>query len=295
MSERDGADTRSVPSVALQWEQTHGQLGDGACSVVYDAAVRAGPRCNPQRVALKVLRKAEIERLHKASAVANERNVCERICAELPRSPTLCKLLFTSKDSNRLFMAFELCELGDLLQLATSRCGLPPADVLFYTRQLSDALRCLHSITIIHGDVKPENCVLSSSDSSLKLTDFDSAADVSDEVSKGEEGRKEHRHIAFSGSFEYAPPEVLLGGKGVSFTADVYGIGLVVCAAIEGERPDRTCLLSEGESTSYGVEMPKVLMEAREVKELVQEVCKPIEKGRPATAHGVADRWGQDD
>lgn len=285
----------AVPSLVFNWtnEKESKQLGDGAYSAVYDALVLRDSSKRAERVALKVMWKAQIQKLQKCHAVVRERRICDRLAQEVCKksngsSEHLCKLLFTSKDHERLFMAFELCEGGDLLQVAEAQTGLCLERTQHLCLQLVQALSLLHSLEIIHGDVKPENCLLDGSKSHLKLTDFGSAIDLH-ELSNPLE------RIDFAGSVEYAPPEVLFRAMGITYASDVYGVALVACAAVVGSRPDRHCLLNEG-ATGRGIDLPAILdPEDRSTKDtssaavcwlrkLVDFVTTPIDEGRPQDA-----------
>ena len=68
----------------------------------------------------------------------------------------------------------------------------------FYIAEVVVALEYLHKNGVIHRDLKPENILLSD-DGHLKVTDFGTAKDETEES----------RHNTFCGTAEYVSPEVL--------------------------------------------------------------------------------------
>jgi len=72
-------------------------------------------------------------------------------------------------------------------------------------------------LSIIHGDVKPENILLSASNSKLKLADFGSS------LMKGIPPEQ----VYHARTTAYCPPEILLGGT-CNATTDMWAVGCIL-------------------------------------------------------------------
>ena len=118
---------------------------------------------------------------------------------------------------------------GHTLKSALEQDGvLPETKVLNYVLQICEALSYLHGQNppIIHRDVKPEN-VICSTDSIIKLVDFDIAREFKKAV---------NRDTAFMGTKEYAAPEQY-GYKQTDCRTDIYAVGVLIHELVTGELP----------------------------------------------------------
>ncbi|KAJ7110166.1 kinase-like domain-containing protein [Mycena epipterygia] len=106
--------------------------------------------------------------------------------------------------------------------------GLPPNSIRSYLGQLADALAFLHSRGIVHRDVKDENVVLGPNGKCI-LIDFGSSGLV-----------KRGGWDTFSGTLDYAGPEILRGERYEGKEQDVWAFGVVAFVLLVGECPFMT-------------------------------------------------------
>lgn len=93
-------------------------------------------------------------------------------------------------------------------------------------RQVAEAVRHLHSLKIVHRDIKDENIILDETCTAL-LIDFGSAAYF----------RPGKKFDTFSGTLDYWAPELL---QGISYTGppqDIWSLGILLHTLIFRETP----------------------------------------------------------
>lgn len=98
---------------------------------------------------------------------------------------------------------------------------LPPADLVYLGLQLCSAVRYLHSLDVLHLDLKPSNII--SESGLVKLIDLSVA-------------RPPGRARPGVGTRQYMSPEQARGGV-LGPAADVWGLGAVLYATATGRRP----------------------------------------------------------
>ncbi|KAG6878402.1 hypothetical protein C0993_007584 [Termitomyces sp. T159_Od127] len=128
-------------------------------------------------------------------------------------------------------------DLFDLVE--TFPQGLPASAIRSYLGQIADALFFLHSRGIVHRDVKDENVVLGPNGKCI-LIDFGSSGLV-----------KKNGWDTFSGTLDYAGPEILRGERYYGKEQDVWAFGVVAYVLLVGECPFMTA-----EETQDGLESP---------------------------------------
>jgi protein-serine/threonine kinase len=104
--------------------------------------------------------------------------------------------------------------------------GLPPFEIRSLLGQLSDAIAFLHANGIVHRDIKDENVILDGQ-GRAQLIDFGSAA----------HWRPTRKWDTFSGTLDYASPEILRGEMYGGKEQDVWALGVVGYVLICGETP----------------------------------------------------------
>lgn len=164
--------------------------------------------------------------------------------------PNICPLLDFFEDNHFYYLVLpsttpeqlpnEPPPSSDLFDLVeTFPQGLPASSIRTYVGQIADALRFLHSQGIVHRDVKDENVVLGPAGKCI-LIDFGSSGLV-----------RKNGWDTFSGTLDYAGPEILRGERYHGKEQDVWAFGVVAYVLLVGECPFMTA-----EETQEGLESP---------------------------------------
>ncbi|CAN5123602.1 hypothetical protein BH09ACT13_BH09ACT13_08880 [soil metagenome] len=146
---------------------------------------------------------------------------------------------------------------------------LPPADLVYLGLQLCSAARYLHSLGVVHLDLKPSNII--SENGLVKVIDLSVA-------------RPPGRARAGVGTRQYMSPEQARGGV-LGPAADVWGIGAVPYAAATGRRPfyglDDTITHPQLEMRAAGVRTYRRL--PGPLARIIDECLEPEPEDRPTT------------
>jgi serine/threonine-protein kinase len=212
------------PILAGRW-RLEGMLGAGGMGVVYLARDIE----LDETVALKMLTHATDEDI---IAFRDEVKLARRVThANVARTFDIGEHLGTR------FLTMEHVAGGSLRRLLSS-ARLPRARALGIARQICAGLAAVHAAGIVHGDLKPEN-VLLTAEGVVKLSDFGIARLTEGAAMQG-----------FRGTLEYAAPE-LLAGATPDPRSDVFALGIVLCELYGGGHP-------WGESPNLAGEPPRV-------------------------------------
>ncbi|MGE0711212.1 MAG: serine/threonine-protein kinase [Planctomycetota bacterium] len=219
---REACSAAGPLAALLPWGpfEVTGELGRGACGVVYRASWRGRP------AALKVLRR-EVSG-HAPARFAREAALLARL-----EHPGIVALLEAGEHEGARFIATELHPRGSLADL---RLPLPLRAALALALELCAALAYAHARGVLHRDLKPAN-VLLALDGSPRLVDLGLAKELGAEPLTGS--------CALLGSPRWAAPEQLGGAASVDARADVYGLAALLHALLCGEPPFAARTMSE--------------------------------------------------
>lgn len=137
---------------------------------------------------------------------------------------------------------------GESLHEVLKHGALPPAEAARIGLAVVGALRDAHSVGIVHRDVKPAN-VLLGQHGQVVLTDF-GIAHVQGEESLTVTGE-------FVGSLEFVAPERMSGPGAAGPPSDLWSLGVLLYAAVEGWSPFRRTTLESTLAAILSTEPPK--------------------------------------
>lgn len=128
------------------------------------------------------------------------------------------------------YLVFERLDGGELFNRIVERTTHTELDAREIVRPLVNALAYLHSLNIVHGDIKPENLLFTTKDDKapLKIIDFGSAR----VLSEGEVSVKP----TTAGTHVYSSPE-LREGSLYNQSADIWSLGIITYIVLCGFHP----------------------------------------------------------
>ncbi|KAL4428401.1 hypothetical protein ABPG75_002490 [Micractinium tetrahymenae] len=247
----------------LQWpEQLLQPLGAGASATVFRAQLRG------RTVAVKVMNTGH-------SAEAQQAFIAEALRMQQLQNEHTVNFLGVSLDGPNAMLIMEYCPGRDLfssLQLHTDN-GSGQRQFGWWQRgrrvalHLARALAYLHSLGIVHMDVKSSNVLLTAW-GGAKLCDVGLSRML---------GNMHISTVACVGTFAWAAPEVLLGGHDCGRPVDIYSFGVVLWELLTGERPLRGHL-----------RLPRVPEECpQEVRDLMLRCLSTDPQARPTASQLV--------
>lgn len=236
----------------IRWNRP---LGEGSFGTVYTATDRK----TGERVALKKIPKKFTDDV----GFQREMDALLHI-RQAGGHPNICALRENFDEGRHYYLALDLITGGEMFDHLVKSGAYSEADASRLIREIASALAFLHGIGVVHGDMKPENVMLSTpnpSDSVVKLVDF---------------GCAQVEEMACSPvgiTPAYTPPEVLDknndGNSTMLPSQDMWALGVILYIMLTGLHPYDL----EGAATD------------EEIEEAVLSGKKPPLRNSPITAH----------
>lgn len=180
-------------------------------------------RYTGKEFALKIIDKAKC--CGKEHLIENEVSILRRV-----KHPNIIMLVEEMETATDLFLVMELVKGGDLFDAITSSTKYTERDGSAMVYNLANALRYLHSLSIVHRDIKPENllvCEYPDGTKSLKLGDFGLATVVEGPL------------YTVCGTPTYVAPEII-AETGYGLKVDVWAAGVITYILLCGFPPFRS-------------------------------------------------------
>jgi tetratricopeptide (TPR) repeat protein/tRNA A-37 threonylcarbamoyl transferase component Bud32 len=236
---------KTIPGSAREKTMTTGAIG-------------AGAHLSPYRL-LSEVGEGGMGTVYRAEDMRDRKTVAIKVWKESPEDPSLVRRLkrefravsslkhpnivrvLDSGTGKVPFLVMEYVEGSNLRENAvfSERSGLPEVSsragresrdsFLRYVIQILGALRHVHETGIVHGDIKPENILITAS-GIAKLTDFGLAVFQEELVERGKE------RTVVGGTPRYFSPEQALGRE-PDGRSDLYSLGVVFYEFFTGSPP----------------------------------------------------------
>ncbi|MEU5475365.1 serine/threonine-protein kinase, partial [Streptomyces lydicus] len=199
------------------------RLGRGGMGTVW----RATDELLGRQVAVKELHLDE-DAAGPEARVQRERAMREARTVAGIKHPHVIVVHDVVEQDGRPWIVMELVEGPSLADRLHSGGSVAPREAARIGVALLGALRAAHTRGVLHRDLKPANVLLESGTGRVVLTDF-GIAQVPGVTTLTDAG-------GFVGSPEYTAPE-RMAGRATGPQADLWSLGVLLCAALNGESP----------------------------------------------------------
>ena len=189
--------------------------------------------------AIKIVNIHNMKEKKLSKTLQNERNILKGVTSDY-----VVNSYYIFKDKKNYYFVMEYLPGGDVYNLL-SNIILPFSTIQLIIAETLLAVYYLHSINIIHHDIKPEN-ILISKDGHFKLSDFGLSKCINEEEKKGNE--KNNKSLSYSndssslssnksnesddnkaeGTLYYMAPELFTNQYPVGKPIDYWAIGIVI-------------------------------------------------------------------
>ncbi|MFG2135456.1 serine/threonine-protein kinase [Streptomyces sp. NPDC048650] len=201
------------------------RLGRGGMGTVW----RATDELLGRQVAVKELHFDEAT-AEPETRVQRERAMREARTVAQVKHPNVIVVHDVVEQGGRPWIVMELVDGPSLADRLYGGGPLSPREAARIAVALLGALRAAHARGVLHRDIKPANVLMESGTNRVVLTDF-GIAQVPGTTTLTETG-------SFVGSPEYTAPE-RMAGRGTGPEADLWSLGVLMCAALSGASPFR--------------------------------------------------------
>ena len=186
--------------------------------------------------------------------------------------PSIVKMYRYFEDEENVYMILELWDNRSIIELLKVRQRLTEDEVKAYILQLVDGIKHIHSMKVIHRDLKLGNLFLTHK-MELKIGDFG----LSERILYEGELKK-----SMSGTPNYIAPEILVSKEGHSYEVDIWAIGVITYTMLVGRPPFQsknskaTCNKIKKNQYSF----PENIYLSRESKNFISSLLKLNPKER---------------
>ncbi|CAI5438576.1 unnamed protein product [Caenorhabditis angaria] len=198
------------------------ELGSGQFAVVR----RVREKSSGEKFAAKFIKKRRYATSRRGVTRQNiEREV--RVLQKIRGNPNVVELHSVYETASDVIIVLELVSGGELFDHVCAKECLDEVEAAAFIKQILLAVKHLHSLHIVHLDIKPENVMLKKSgETQIKIIDFG----LSREVAPGATVKD------MVGTPEFVAPEVV-NYEPLSSATDMWAVGVVTYILLSGGSP----------------------------------------------------------
>ncbi|XP_023195956.1 obscurin-like isoform X8 [Xiphophorus maculatus] len=212
-----------------------------------------------------------------------ERDLLSRLAH--PRVACLLDFFCTRRT---LVLITEICCSHGLLDHLLMRGSVSEKEVQFYVQQILEGVCHIHSMNIMHLDIKPENILMVyPPKDEIKICDFGFCQEID---------TSRHQY-SMLGTPEFVAPEIV-HQEPVTVATDIWAVGVItflclVCRCPFVGETDRATLLRVGEAT-LNWDAPDIECRSPEARNFLHTVLQPDPETRPSAFECLSHEWLQD-
>ncbi|KAA6391483.1 MAG: putative serine/threonine-protein kinase Nek1, partial [Streblomastix strix] len=178
---------------------------------------------------------------YKKETVDNEVRIIRDACSYiLNQSPSFLPIVeplgfFAEEQEAKAYLVMEYCEGGDLQKYIQDmkKSGSLISKALSFIEQLLSSVNQIHENNIIHGDLKPQNILLSK-DKKIKLADFG----LAQKLQAGNQYKTSH----LAGTMNFIAPELFQIADEpqiiiYKISADIWACGIILYELLSQQHP----------------------------------------------------------
>ncbi|OMJ83887.1 hypothetical protein SteCoe_15116 [Stentor coeruleus] len=212
-----GQFVQGLPESIYTFYEIKESLGSGS----YGTVVAATQKTTREQRAIKIINKFKLQNEESRKKVINEVEILKKL-----DHPHIVKVYEFYEDEFNLYVVMEICKGGELLDSIVKNGCLNESDTSFYMKQILSAVFYMHSLNIVHRDLKLENMLLESQTAkNIKIVDFGTAVEI-------QPGKKLSQMI---GTINYIAPEIFR--KSYTEKCDMWSCGVIMYILLTGKLP----------------------------------------------------------
>jgi len=248
------------------------------------------------KFAVKIIEKAKFHHSGEVSHVwqdmKNEINIMRSL-----EHDNVVKFVEVYEDKAKVYIVQELCAGGELFDYIQNKQKLQEGEAAGFMAQIFEGLKFLHSESIVHCDLKPDNFLFTEAGGTIKIIDFGMSKRLP----------RLQKLNMLCGTPYYTAPECI--DKNYSHAADMWSVGVVLFVMLFGFPPFYVDPSMYGRREhefiykkikkgfkpitrkGYGNFFPKAIPVSDEAKDLITLLLKPDPKDRPTAAEALQHPW----
>ena len=212
------------------------------------------------------------------------------------RHPAFVRIYGLAEEAMAQWIVMELVQGQELDRLLLADGALSAEIACLLVGQATEALREIHEVGLVHGDIKPANLMVEA-EHKLRILDFGVAREFEDALAT----QTLDNLAPLAGTLAYMAPETLLG-HATSPRSDLYALGVVFYEMLTGQRPHAglgnlsvAILMQDSDSWAFAEDTPPALiqlirnMTARDPARRLASMAE-VSQRLLAIQHGTADQ-----